>query len=204
MKKLALSVVVLMVASAGVSISGAGCSSSSSTGTSSSSSGGTDATADTSSGGDDSSSSSSGSDSSSSSSGGDSSSSSGSDATACSVPDSGGIPVSGLDGGENTACESCIGASCCNEQNACIFDTNMVVGDDAGTMFPGCDVYLNCVYPELTQLLLTTDAGLMGAATQAETDCAGADGGNFAAGSVTAGNALLSCIGLNCASTCIP
>jgi len=204
MKKLALSVVVLMVASAGVSISGAGCSSSSGSGASSGSSGsgsGSDATAD-------SSGSSSGSDANGdtgSSSGVDSSS--GSDASeggSCTVSEAGGIPVGGLDGGENTACEMCLGTSCCDQQNACVNDSNLQVGDDAGTMYPACDLFINCVYPELTQLILTTDAGLMSDLTTAVTDCSGADGGNFPPDSIAAGTALLTCAGTACAASCIP
>jgi len=98
---------------------------------------------------------------------------------------------------------TCIATSCCTQQNACVNDSNMSVVDDAGSMFPACDVYLACVYPELAQLLQTNDAGPGGNVATAEVDCSGVDGGLFPASSETAGNALLTCIVTSCLS-CVP
>jgi hypothetical protein len=204
MKKLALSVVVLMVAGAGVSLSGAGCSSSSSSSTGSSSGGtdsgsGSDVTVDTgSSSGSDSSS---GTDTGSSSGGGDDAS----DAPACMTPDGGSLPFEGLDGGPNPTCTTCLGTSCCTEQHDCVFDPNMAVSDDAGGMEPACVVYLTCVYTEVLTLNGTNDAGSAANAATAQADCAGADGGNFPASSITAGGAIATCLFVNCGSgTCTP
>jgi hypothetical protein len=114
------------------------------------------------------------------------------------------IPVTTLDGGMNTACESCIGSMCGNEQCVCVTDSHTLPIDDAGTMAPGCDVFVNCVYADLTQILLTSDAGATAAVQQAVADCTGDGGNGFDPSSISAGGALISCIAANCGSACVP
>jgi len=112
------------------------------------------------------------------------------------------IPVIALDGGMNTACESCLAANCGQEECSCIDDPNVWPIDDAGTVAPACDVYVNCVYPEAIQLLLTTDAGVVSDFTTGESDCA--SGGGFPSSSVSLGNSLIACLAASCTSECIP
>jgi hypothetical protein len=124
----------------------------------------------------------------------------GGDATqACTM----GIPVLDPDGGMNVACESCLSTSCGNEQCACVQDPNLIAIDDAGTFAPGCDLFVNCVYGDFVQILLTTDAGATQALQQAISDCVGG-GGPFTTGTIQLGENLISCIAANCAVQCVP
>ena len=112
------------------------------------------------------------------------------------------IPIYGLDGGMNTACEACLAASCSQEQCACIDDPNMTVGDDAGTMYPACDVYVICVYPDAIQILLSTDAGVLSAFMTAMSDYSSS--GAFPSSSESLGNTFITCMGTSCFSECVP
>ncbi len=187
MKKLALSVVLLMVAGAGASVSAVGCSSSSS-GTTAEDSGTADVTQ-----GDDSGT---GSETSTEDSGpGTDSGTPTEAAAACDVDAAGSLQIGvDTDAGfmENTACEACIAANCAQPQCVCLTDTNTVVVDDAGE--PGCGAYAGCVYTAFLTNLATSDAGLQGDLTSAQSSCMG----SFATGSIASGNALIGCIATSC------
>jgi len=145
MKKLALSVVLLMVAGAGGTVGAIGCSSSSSGTTADDS--GTNADVTT---GDD----------------------SGTTAM-CDIDAAGSLQIGvDTDAGfvENTACEACIATNCGQAQCVCLTDTNMVTVDDAGE--PGCGAYAGCVYTGFLTALATTDAGLAADLMGAQTACA--------------------------------
>lgn len=203
MNKLALSVVVLMVAGAGAA-SAVGCSSSSGVGTTGDDSG-ADVTT-TEGGGDDS--------------GmtgdtgtptgdsgtpqGDSSTPVDSGTPMCTT-DGGGIPIQGADGGENTACETCLGdnANGCGQQQCfCTTDTNLVPYNDAGAMAPGCEVFAACVYGAFTEAQATMpDAGAAANLTAAEMYCKMNTAANMA--SQDLGAKLISCVASTCVSQCV-
>jgi hypothetical protein len=195
MKKLALSVVALMVAGAGVSVSAVGCSSSSSTGTTQDDSG---TVADVTTGDSGETGETSTTD--------DGATDSGSAEAAC-LTDAGGsiaVEVPNPDGGdpiENTACEQCIATNCSAAQTTCLDDCSMVPQDDASV--PACGAYAVCVYSSFLTKLQTSDAGLAADLTAAQTSCAG----TFSPSSTGPGNALIGCIASSCASAsagCIP
>jgi hypothetical protein len=71
-------------------------------------------------------------------------------------------------------------------------------------MAPGCDLFVNCVYTDLTQLLATTDAGAATALPQAIADCSGDAGPGIPASSAGLGTTLIQCIAGSCASSCVP
>jgi len=196
MKKLAFSVVLLMVAGAGASVGAVGCSSSSSNGTSEDSGPGADVTAGDS---------------------GETTETSTTDsgtpptdsgtpteaAPACDVDAAGSLQIGvDTDAGfvENTPCETCISTSCAQAQCVCLTDTNMVTVDDAGE--PACGAYAGCVYTAFLTNLATSDAGAAGEAadlTAAQASCAG----SFPSASITDGNGLIGCIASNCAASCV-
>jgi hypothetical protein len=200
MKKLAFSVVALLVAGAGVSVAAAGCSSSSSnngtpapdTGTAADSTTPEDGGADT---------------------GTPDDSSTGSDAPAeagaCMTDASGALQVLEPtdDGGvmENTACETCIASSCGAAQTACIQDCNMVPDPNSDASVPACGAYAVCVYSAfLTNLsAYVMDAGQSvgepADLAAAQAGCAG----SFASTSTGSGNALIGCIAGMCATQCV-
>jgi hypothetical protein len=194
MKKLALSVVILMVAGAGASVSAVGCSSSSAGGTATDSGTLPDVTND---------------DSGTTEAGGDDSGSPGDSGTpseaapACDVDAAGSLQIGvDTDAGfvENTACEGCIATNCANAQCVCLTDTNVVQVDDAGE--PGCGAYAGCVYTAFLTNVATSDAGTAGEGADlmaAQASCAG----SFAAGSISSGNGLIGCIASSCASSCV-
>jgi hypothetical protein len=198
MKKLALSVVALMVAGAGMSVSAVGCSSSSSAGATEDSGTGEDVT--TGDSGEVSETST-----------GDSAtpadSGTGEAAATCDVDAAGSIQIgTDTDAGfvENTACEACIAANCAVPQCQCLTDTTTVTVDDAGE--PACGAYAGCVYPTFLMNLATSDAGAAGLGTDlmnAQASCAG----SFSMGSIGLGNALIGCIASSCAAAsagCLP
>jgi hypothetical protein len=199
MNKLALSVVVLMVAGAGVSMSSVGCSSSSSTGTSEDSGTGSDVTTGDDGGGTDSGTPT-----------GDSGTPTGDSGTAadsgtapCDVDAAGSIQVisTTADGGEveNTACEMCIATSCAQEQCTCLTDTNMGSVDDAAA--PECAVYAICVYETFLTALATDDAGSAADLTNAQASCATST--SAPSSSTALGNGLIGCIATSCATQCV-
>jgi len=114
--------------------------------------------------------------------------------------------VTTADGGMNTACESCLNTSCGNEQCLCVTDSNTLPVDDAGDVAPGCDLFVNCVYGDLTSILANNpDAGASTAVMTAIADCSGGDAGStFAAGSITAGTNLITCVATMCNTQCVP
>ncbi len=197
MKKLALSVAVLMVAGAGISASAIGCSSSSSTG------GNDSGTAETSTGDDSSTGdSATGDDSSTTDSGtvdtGTPPADGGAEAAACTSD--AGLVILGGDGGLNTACMSGVSSSCGQEQCVCLTDTNLVPDptSDAGGMIPTCGYYVGCVYQTVSYLAATTDAGLTADLTQAQAACAAnGDAGALPSSSTGGGDALIGCIVTN-------
>lgn len=206
MNKLALSVVILMVAGAG-SAAAVGCSSSSSTGATGGNDSGTmsDVTTTEDSG----------------TTNADTGTTTGSDSgtaedTGTVAADSGGptcttdasITVyNDTDGGEVVACTSCIGTSCGPQACPCLTDTNMVAVDDAGTMNTACLTYVGCVQGTVgTYVGEHPDAGeaeILGEVAAAKTACAQNFGIAEDGGSVSAGNALISCVGGLCASKCL-
>jgi hypothetical protein len=194
MKKLALSVVALMVAGAGVSVSSVGCSSSSSTGTSSGDDSGSLADVTTGDSGE------------SETSTGEGGTDSGTPVEASCLTDASGtieVDTPTADGGtvENTACEQCIATNCSAAQTTCIEDCNLVADGDASA--PACGEYAVCVYSAFLTNLATSDAGLATDLSSAQTSCAG----SFAPASIASGNALIGCIASSCASAtagCIP
>lgn len=94
-----------------------------------------------------------------------------------------------------TACDMCLGQSCCSQDVACQQDTNMTSTD--GGQVPACVDYVNCVGADL----VAGDGGI--SLSQAETDCSGGDaGGVYPQSSVQTGNALFSCAASSCASQC--
>ncbi len=206
MKKLALSVVVLAVAGLGASLGSVGCSTSNSASdggasndsstTSDSGSGSEASSGDDSSTPADGSGSSSGGEGGSGSGGGDGGTEGGT--SSCTNPEAG-IPVPGQDGGDNTACESCISTSCAATQCNCLSDTPVPV-DDAGTMAPACEAYAVCVYQNFVTALLTSDAGETMDLTNAETACAG----TFNSTTTKLGQSLIGCIAGHCTSQCVP
>lgn len=193
MKKLALSVVALMVAGAGVSMSSVGCSSSSSTGTTGEDSGtGADVTTPEDGGTDTGTPT------------GDSSTPVDSGTTeataACDVDAAGSIQVvEETDAGEveNTACEMCVAANCAQQQCVCLTDTNMATLGDASA--PACGVYAICVYQAFLTALATSDAGESADLTAAQAACAG----SLPQASITDGNGLIACIASACTTQCV-
>jgi hypothetical protein len=196
MKKLALSVVLLMVAGAGASVSAVGCSSSSAGGAANDS-----GTPDVTSGDD----SGTGSETSDNDSGtpGDTGTTPTEAAAMCDFDAAGSLQIGvDTDAGfvENTPCETCIATNCAQPQCVCLTDTNVVTVDDAGE--PGCGAYAGCVYTAFLTNLALSDAGAAGEGADlmaAQTSCAG----SFAAGSIASGNALIGCIASSCASSCV-
>ena len=115
-----------------------------------------------------------------------------------------GIPVLTPDGSMNVACETCLNTSCGNQECACVQDPAVIAVDDAGDFAPGCDVFVNCVYGDLVEVFLTTDASLGSALMTAIDACATSDTTLFTGSSVMLGNDLLECIDANCAGPCAP
>jgi hypothetical protein len=193
MKKLAFSVVALLVAGAGASVSAAGCSSSSSsgnggpaadtgtvedvtnnqdTGTEVDSGTATDTGSPTPEAG-------------------------------CSTDAGGSFQFPGADGGENTTCEACIATNCGMQQTACLDDCNMVNPDDAGNI-PACGGYVSCLYTAAeTYLAQNPDAGLAGLSGQLST-FEGTCGTGLPSASTTLGNLFVACAAnpSTCAGEC--
>jgi len=194
MKKLALSVVLLMVAGAGVSVSAVGCSSSSSAGTTAGGDSGTGADVtqgdDSGTGGETSTEDT-----------GTTTTDSGTTmeaAATCDVDGGGSFVFPGADGGENTACATCISTNCAMSQCFCLADTNMVNPDDAGAI-PACGGYVECLYGAAEAAL--PDAGLSGLSALLpgfETAC----GTGLPAASTDLGKAFVGCA-VNSCSACI-
>jgi hypothetical protein len=112
-----------------------------------------------------------------------------SDAAAPFVPDP--------DGGDKKLCGACIVSQCGPQWGCCANDPStatLAEPDAAPKTLPACVAIVSC---ELTDIILQ---GAMG--SQAFTDCEGADGGNYPAGSTNVGNAVMSCALLNCMSQC--
>ncbi len=193
MKKLALSVVILMVAGAGASVSAVGCSSSSAGTTADDSGTNSDVTT-----GDDSGTAETGTETSTEDSGTPMEG-----AAMCDIDAAGSLQIGvDTDAGfvENTACEGCIATNCAQAQCVCLTDTNVVQVDDAGE--PGCGAYAGCVYTAFLTNLATSDAGAAGEGADlmaAQASCMS----TFAAGSISSGNGLIGCIASSCESSCV-
>jgi len=114
------------------------------------------------------------------------STSSSADASTCSP-----LYFSAADGGENTACESCIAASCESQQCKC--DDDPATYEGGNNAAPGCLEFVNCV-----DLAVTDGIGGPMTVSQAESGCTG----GVASSSQSLGAALLSCAATNCASVC--
>lgn len=114
------------------------------------------------------------------------------------------IPVLELDGGMNVPCESCLNMACPIQECACIQDPNLLSIDDAGDMAPGCDVFINCVYGDFVQILLTSDGGLAQDLQTAITDCSAVDNPPFSGEFINLGDNFISCLVANCGMQCLP
>jgi hypothetical protein len=200
MKKLALSVVALMVATGGATLGAVGCSSSSSAGgTADSGTTEMDAT-----GGDSGTPEDSSTNTDTGTPEGDSSTPM--EAAACTTDASIAVGVD-TDAGfvVNTACSDCINTSCGPQACSCITDTNIVALDDAGDNTTACGEYVGCVYQGLVAFVQANpDAGATALTTalgQAQTQC------NTALSTPTAskgdGDGLIGCVASMCPTQCL-
>jgi hypothetical protein len=201
MKKLALSVVALMVATGGATLGAVGCSSSSSSGSPATGDSGTepDVTAGDSGTPEDSST-----NTDTGTPEGDSSTPM--EAAACTTDASIAVGVD-TDAGfaVNQPCSDCINTSCGQPACSCITDTNIVALDDAGDNTTACGEYVGCVYQGLVGFVQANpDAGAMALTTalgQAQMQCNTALSTPMA--SKGDGDQLIGCVASMCASSCL-
>jgi len=105
------------------------------------------------------------------------------------------IPLPAPDGSTIPACQACVAAQCCIQQNQCLGDPDLVV-TDAGDQAPGCVAYVACQYAYLVWLLAPdADPGPLPVAS----DCNG-----YTESSISLGNAFLTCWGNDCIQECNP